>query len=411
MNLTALWAELQANLWLYLAIPLIAGVVGYVTKSLAVQMIFRPLKFVGIPPWLGWQGILPRKAEKIAALSADLMASRLLDAEELFQRLDPDRMTLELQKPLMEASESLIREIGETYAPGVWTRMPLSWRRRVIERFQSEIPGMVVELWEQASGNVTEYFDIRRVVTENLVRDKAKLNQIFWRVGGPELRFFRNIGFLFGLVIGLVQLACWITWHEPLLMPLFGGMIGFISDWLALQMLFRPLWPKKVLGFTLHGRFLARQDEVAHDYASLMANELLTPSHMIEELLRGPALDRIVELAHRRVREAIDSRLGRVQPMVILALGHERYEEMRELVAQRMVEFIPVASKEVERYAVDALDINATILARMNKLSPEEFESVLRPAFKENEMIVVIAGAVLGALIGELQVFFMLGGH
>lgn len=411
MNLAALGAELQANVWIYLAIPLVAGLVGYVTKSLAVQMIFRPLEFVGIPPWFGWQGILPRKAHKIAAHSADLMAARLLDSNELFQRLDPDRMMLELQKPLMAAAESLIREIGETYMPGVWTRMPLSWRRRVIERFQSEIPGMVAELWAQASGNVTEYFDLRRVVTENLVRDKAKLNEIFWRVGGPELRFFRNIGFWFGLGIGLVQLACWITWHEPLLMPLFGGMIGFISDWIALQMLFRPLRPKKFLGFTLQGKFLARQDEVAREYASLMANELLTPAHMIEELLRGPALDRIVELAHRRVREAIDTRLGWAQPVVILALGHERYEDLRKLVAQRLVELIPVASQTVERYALDALDINSTILSRMGRLSPEEFESVLRPAFKENEIVVVIAGAILGALIGELQVFFMLGGH
>ena len=411
MSLDALWAELQANLWVYLAIPLVAGLVGYVTKALAVQMIFRPLEFVGIPPWLGWQGILPRKAHKIAGDSADLMATRLLDSEELFQQLDRDRMMLELEKPLMAAAESLIREIGETYAPGVWARMPLSWRRRVIARFQSEIPGMVAELWDQASGNVAEYFDIRRVVTENLVRDKAKLNDIFWRVGGPELRFFRNIGFLFGLGIGLVQLACWITWHEPLLMPLFGGMIGLVSDWVALQMLFRPRRPKKFLGFTLQGKFLARQQEVAQDYASLMANELLTPAHMIEELLRGPAMDRIVELAHQRVREAIDARLGWAQPVVVLALGHEQYDDMRKLVAQRLVDLIPVASQTVERYARDALDINSTIVSRMGRLSPEEFESVLRPAFKENEIIVVIAGAILGALIGELQVFFMLGGH
>ena len=411
MSLDALWAELQANLWVYLAIPLVAGLVGYVTKALAVQMIFRPLEFVGIPPWLGWQGILPRKAHKIAGDSADLMATRLLDSEELFQQLDRDRMMLELEKPLMAAAESLIREIGETYAPGVWARMPLSWRCRVIARFQSEIPGMVAELWDQASGNVAEYFDIRRVVTENLVRDKAKLNDIFWRVGGPELRFFRNIGFLFGLGIGLVQLACWITWHEPLLMPLFGGMIGLVSDWVALQMLFRPRRPKKFLGFTLQGKFLARQQEVAQDYASLMANELLTPAHMIEELLRGPAMDRIVELAHQRVREAIDARLGWAQPVVVLALGHEQYEDMRKLVAQRLVDLIPVASQTVERYARDALDINSTIVSRMGRLSPEEFESVLRPAFKENEIIVVIAGAILGALIGELQVFFMLGGH
>ncbi|MGQ0698214.1 MAG: DUF445 domain-containing protein, partial [Panacagrimonas sp.] len=177
------------------------------------------------------------------------------------------------------------------------------------------------------------------------------------------------------------------------------------------QILFRPLRPKKILGWTFQGQFLARQDQVSKDYATLMASELLTPANLIEELLRGPALDRIVDLVHRQVREVMDQRLGTALPLVVFALGHERYGEIRKLVAQRILDLIPLASKEVEKYAMDALDINDTILGRMNSLSPEEFESVLRPAFKENEMTIVVAGAVLGALVGEAQVFFMLGGH
>ncbi|WP_293390249.1 DUF445 domain-containing protein [Nevskia sp.] len=396
---------------MYLAIPLVAAFVGYVTKTLAVEMIFRPIKFVGIEPWLGWQGILPRKALKIATHSADLMASRLLDSNELFERLDPERMLRELERPVNDAAEALVREIGETYMAGFWGRLPAFAQRKLVERLQAEIPLVMREFWSTATGHFEEYFDIRRVIIANLVRDKEKLNDIFWRVGGPELTFFRNIGFWFGFVLGVVQLACWMTWHEPLLMPLFGGLIGFVSDWVALQILFRPLRPKKILGWTFQGKFLARQDQVSKDYATLMASELLTPANLIEELLRGPALDRIVDLVHRQVREAMDARLGIALPLVVLALGHESYGEIRKLVARRIIDLIPVASREVEKYAMDALDINDTILGRMNSLSPEEFESVLRPAFKENEIIIVVAGAVLGALVGELQVFFMLGGH
>src|SRR3546814_11099918 len=43
---------------------------------------------------------------------------------------------------------------------------------------------------------------------------------------------------------------------------------SFASDWLALQMLFRPLRPRRVLGLTVQGLFLRRQQEVAHDYGN-----------------------------------------------------------------------------------------------------------------------------------------------
>ncbi|MFX7636672.1 DUF445 domain-containing protein, partial [Acinetobacter baumannii] len=94
-------------------------------------------------------------------------------------------------------------------------------------------------------------FDIRHMVISNLQKDKALLNEIFQRVGKQELKFFCTAGFVFGFVIGLVQMVCWLVFRQPWMLPAFGGFVGFFSDWLALQMLFRPLNPKKIFGFTL----------------------------------------------------------------------------------------------------------------------------------------------------------------
>jgi hypothetical protein len=44
----------------------------------------------------------------------------------------------------------------------------------------------------------------------------------------------------------------------------------------------------------------------------------------------------------------------------------------------------------------------------MKELTPEEFEGLLRPAFQQDEWILITVGAVLGFLVGELQVFIML---
>ncbi len=408
MDWHAIVADFQAHLWTYLAMPLVAGFVGYTTKILAVEMMFRPIEFVGIKPWLGWQGVVPRKAAKMASTATGLLVGKLITVEELIGRLDPKRVLKEIEQPLYRATEDLIHDLGERYLPSLWLSLPEIARKAVIGRIQDEIPALADQIWRDVTKDFSRYFDIRHMLVSNLVKDKALLNEVLKRVGVKEFVFFRNAGFYFGFALGLVQLACWLLWHQPWLMPLFGGIVGFTSDWIALQMLFRPLEPKKILGFTFQGKFIARQKEVARDYAAILAKQLLTPANMVEELLRGPFADRVIELVHRHVRKATDEQLGVARPLVVFAMGSAGYREMREFMVKRILELLPETSKHVEQYAMDALDINNTIVSRMDLLTPKEFEGLLRPAFKEDEMTLILAGAVLGALIGEMQVHWML---
>ncbi len=50
---TYLIADLRAHWLIYLSMPIVAAAVGYATKVLAIRMMFEPLNFVGIKPWLG----------------------------------------------------------------------------------------------------------------------------------------------------------------------------------------------------------------------------------------------------------------------------------------------------------------------------------------------------------------------
>jgi hypothetical protein len=51
----------------------------HITKLLALEMLYRPVEFTGIGP-LGWQGIVPRRAGKVAAITIDLLQENILDA-------------------------------------------------------------------------------------------------------------------------------------------------------------------------------------------------------------------------------------------------------------------------------------------------------------------------------------------
>lgn len=404
-------AEFQAHMWLYISIPFISGIIGYVTKVVAIKMMFAPMDFLGIkigPIPIGWQGIVPRKAEKMATISVDLMTSRLINANEVFARLDPNRIAKEIEVPMTAAAEEITRTVAQQYQPGLWEAMPEFARQKIIKKMQAEAPQVVANIMREIQGNVEKYFDIKHMVISNLLKDRAMLNEIFQKVGHQEFRFFSNAGFYFGFGIGLIQMICWLFFKQPWMLPAFGGFVGFFSDWAALQMMFRPLQPKKIMGFTFQGLFIKRQQEVAADYAALISKQLLTPANMMEELFRGALSDRIMELLQRNVREMIDAQSGSIRPFVVYAVGSQKYIEMKNVVTEKIMERLPETMKHMESYAEDAMDVRNTLVERMQRLTPEEFEGMLRPAFKEDEWSLIAVGAALGFIVGELQVSFML---
>ncbi|PQA49460.1 DUF445 domain-containing protein [Amnimonas aquatica] len=401
-------ADFQANMWLYISIPFISGIIGYVTKVVAIQMMFSPLEFKGIKPFFGWQGIVPRKAEKMATVAVELMTSKLIKPSEIFARLDPQRVAKEIEAPMMAAAEDIVRDVAQQYQPGLWESMPEFARQKIIQRVKGEAPAIVATIMSEVQRDIDKYFDIKHMVISNLLKDKRLLNDIFRKVGRQEFRFFSNAGFYFGFGIGLIQMVCWALFKQPWMLPAFGGFVGFFSDWIALQMMFRPLHPKKVLGFTWQGLFLKRQKEVAADYAALISKQLLTPANMMQELFRGAFADRIMELIHKNVKRTVDEQTGIVRPLVVYAVGSQKYIEMKSVIAERIMAQMPETMKHVESYAEDAMDVRNTLVERMQGLSSEEFEGMLRPAFKEDEWSLIIVGAVLGFLVGEMQIHFML---
>jgi uncharacterized membrane protein YheB (UPF0754 family) len=62
--------ELSDHPFLYAQMPIVSAIVGWFTNVVALKMMFYPIEFVGPkPPLLGWQGIIPRKAAKMAGIA------------------------------------------------------------------------------------------------------------------------------------------------------------------------------------------------------------------------------------------------------------------------------------------------------------------------------------------------------
>ena len=66
-------------------------------------------------------------------------------------------------------------------------------------------------------------------------------------------------------------------------------------------------------------------------------------------------------------------------------------------------EIIKVQNK-LEEYADDVMDLERLLRVKMAALPVEQFEGVLHPIFEEDEIKLIVIGAILGLLVGIFQV-------
>lgn len=387
----------------YLTMPVVAAVIGYLTKRAAIEMMFRPVEFVGVPPLLGWQGVVPRNSERMIAVAADLLTAKLVDPREIFQRLDPARLAKELELPLLLAADELTRSVMSRH--GMWQALPPLGQEMVVKRVQAGIPDLVARIMAALNENVHEFLDIKEVAVGALHRDKRLLLKLIRDISRPEMAFIARCGVYFGLFLGLVQTAVWALTESPLVMPLFGAAIGWFTDWLAIKLVFFPRERRKILGvLPLQGVFQRRRDEVAKQYATVVAREVMTVPNLVDGVLNGPRADRLRAMIRETVEEAIEEQAALARPLV----GATRFADLKKTAADHAIRYLPTTMLTAERYATEALDIRDTIATKMRRLTRIEYEGLLRPAFRQDEWKLIAVGAAIGAVIGELQVLLLL---
>jgi uncharacterized membrane protein YheB (UPF0754 family) len=394
----------------YLAIPLISAAIGWGTNWLAAQMIFWPVEFRGFRPlYLGWQGIVPKRIHIMAAKSCDLITEKLLSVDEVFGRVDPARVAEELRTVIRELTPRLTHEIMNETAPLIWNRLPSAFKEPIHEKIIADSPRVIERITQDMKDNIHKIFDLKQVVVDALVRDKVVMNDVIIGCARPELRFLVKTGLYLGFIAGFGQLLVWHTWQRWWFLPIFGAVVGYITNWVALKLVFEPKQPRRFLGITFHGLFLKRQQEVAEAYAAQVQTGVLNPTNILEGLLRGPSSTELFKIIHHRLSEVIDESTGVAKPLVEVAIGTEELERLKKRVVDRLIEEFPQYAHVLESYTLETLDIENTLRTKMQALDPEDFVGVIRPAFEQDEWMLVVGGGILGAAVGFLQVAVFFG--
>jgi uncharacterized membrane protein YheB (UPF0754 family) len=413
-----------------LSIPFFTGAIGYVTNWTGVWMLFYPIQFAGfrvpgldrlahvlprrlqqIPGvmkgGIGWQRIIPSRAAKMGSIAVDKGIAKIGSPGDFYQQLEPDKIAEHILATARGDIHDVVENVMAREHPQLWADAPERLRDAVHSRVQSQLPDIVREVTDEIGDHIDQLLDVKLMVIRHIEENPELANRIFLEVGKRELRLIINFGFLFGFLLGIPLVFVTNALPYWWVLPIGGVIIGYVTNWLALWMIFEPTEPRKLGPIKLHGLFLRRQPEVAEVYGEIIADDIVTLRNIGDELLNGRRADRTRQMIEDAMRPAIDRSVGAGKTAVRVLVGGDRYDAIREGLATEAVEYTMNPLSDPEFNKLQSAEVRKLISKRMGELPYPDFAELLRSGMREDEWLLLLHGAVLGFVggIAHLAIF------
>jgi len=409
-----------------ISIPLFTGVIGYITNWTGVLMLFKPIKFHGIhvpglrvlfpilprrvqvlplvryDGGLGWQGIIPSRADKMASIAVDKGLAKLGSISDFYRELEPDRIAEHLAVIAQNEIHDVVEQIMLTENPALWHDLPPLVKQAVHARVSQQLPAIVKHITDEIGENVDQLIDAKLMVIRYFVDHPELLNELFMLMGRKELRFMQNFGFYFGYPMGFVLVAILHLYPHWYVLPIGGVIIGWVVNYIGITMIFEPIRPVKWLPWR-QGLLLKRKQEVTETYAQMIADRVITLQNVGAELMTGPRSDRTMQMLEDSLRPAVDRAVGPARAAVRLVIGSAEYESIRASVATEATTFAPIAFNDAEFNRRQSSKIYNFVAGQMRTMSSEDFVDMLRSAIKQDEWLLFVHGGALGLMAGFLH--------
>jgi uncharacterized membrane protein YheB (UPF0754 family) len=193
-----------------------------------------------------------------------------------------------------------------------------------------------------------------------------------------------------------------------LVFPIVGALVGWLTNWLAIRMLFRPRRPVSILGWSVQGVIPRRHAQLADRIAETVENSLLTQEDL-EEAMSGvqwyEEVDRLIrKVLHDRGPGGIIDMI----PGVSQAWNNVILPTLQEVLSREIIRFLDRYRTAFVSKLRDSVDIREIVRTKVEKFELEALEGlVLGVAHREFTHIQWI-GAIMGALIGVVQGIILL---
>ncbi len=189
-----------------------------------------------------------------------------------------------------------------------------------------------------------------------------------------------------------------------ILIPVISAFIGWFTNWIAIKMLFHPREPKRFLGFTFQGIFPKRQKQFAEKLGQLVSQELLSFKDIESKITKPENIDKLLPMVDAHVDHFLRNKLQDVFPMLSMFIGDKTILQLKEAFTGELKILFPQIMQNYMGTLKTELDLEKIVIEKVSGFSSDKLEQVLNAIMSKEFRFVEIIGAVLGFIIGIVQI-------
>ena len=188
-------------------------------------------------------------------------------------------------------------------------------------------------------------------------------------------------------------------------LPFIAALVGWFTNYIAVKMLFYPKKPFNFLGlYNIQGIFPKNQQQVAEKIGKMVAEELLSSEDLREKLNNPENILSIQELIQAKIEYYLNVTYPKNYPITTALVGEKRKTKLKDQLRTEVNQTDPTVIDSYLANIEERFNVEQIIKDKVAQLPPEKLEDLIMMLLKKEFKFIELIGAVIGFLIGLLQV-------
>lgn len=189
-----------------------------------------------------------------------------------------------------------------------------------------------------------------------------------------------------------------------MILAIVGGIIGYITNVIAIKLIFRPIEPIKIpiINKEIIGLIPKRKSEIAQNIGQVIQDELIDIHELIKNVVSENDKEEIVFYIKNKINDVVDKKINQ-SPLGFMGIG----KMVNDFISEHLDDEIKNAVDELTEVLInkskDRINIQEIVKDKINELDLYKLEEIILSIVKKELKHIETLGLVLGFFIGLVQ--------
>ncbi|MEM8968776.1 MAG: DUF445 family protein [Bacteroidota bacterium] len=187
-------------------------------------------------------------------------------------------------------------------------------------------------------------------------------------------------------------------------LPIIAALTGWITNFIAIKMLFHPREKVKILFIEIQGIFPKRQKKLAEKLGKIVSDELFSMEDVRKAITNPENLGDVHEVIDEKLDDFLENRMMESMPMLYVFMSDDMRVKIKATLQQELELMLPELIGQFANKIEKEVDVERTVYEKVVNFSTDKLEEILYSIMKKEFKFIEILGGVLGFIIGLIQI-------